>query len=70
MGMSKQDIEDEGKKAEEEKQAKLDAMAALQPPSMFGKGNEQNAQDGEQNADKTGANAPANNQTIKKGKVE
>jgi hypothetical protein len=65
MGMSKEDIAAEGVKAEAFKQEKLDAMAKLQPPSMFGKGDEEDGTDEkaapDDNADNKGKEVPANN---------
>jgi hypothetical protein len=78
LGMSKQDIDNEANKAEEEKQKKLDDMAKLQPPSIFGQNiQENNPLAGNQGSvnnqskidatEKTGVNVPANNQGMKKG---
>jgi hypothetical protein len=61
LGMSKQDIDEEAKKAEEEKQKKLDDMAKLQPPSMFGQDQPADGKtDGKAPNEKTGVPAPAN----------
>jgi hypothetical protein len=70
LGMSKQDIDEEAKKAEAEKQDKLEEMRKLQPPSMFGQDQPADGiKNGTDGKEKTGVPAPANVKENDKKKV-